>query len=155
MSMRLKYGSYFLIFLIIIAVIFLIFTLRFTRLEAQLTGILASAATIVLGIIQLLQEIKSQKEVLKAEKQPQKKAEANIFLRRTGSLALWVGGFTIVTYVLGFLISIPLFLISFLKCQHTGWRETIITAVVVTVLTYGLFEALLVVRLWRGLIPLF
>jgi putative tricarboxylic transport membrane protein len=142
--------SYFLGFLIIMAVVFLLQSLTFGPLEAKVTGIFASTVMIVLGILQLIKETGKPPET---EEQLQKKGEIAIFLRKAGTLALWIGGFTLAIYLLGFLISVPVFIFSYLKSRHTGWVVSIIPALATTAIIYGLFEAFLLRPLWKGLIP--
>ncbi|MFO7773158.1 MAG: tripartite tricarboxylate transporter permease [Dehalococcoidia bacterium] len=144
----------FLVFLIIVAVVFLVYSLTYGPLQAKVVGIFASTVVIVLGLIQLTKAIRSRKRVPPTEEEPQRRVETATFLRRAGILALWVGGFTMATYLLGFLISIPLFVLSYLKWRHTGWLVSIITAVATTAAIYGLFEVFLLRRLWQGLLPL-
>lgn len=145
----------FLIFLIIVGVVFFFYSLTYGPLQAKMVGMFASSVMIVLGTIQVTKDIKRRKKALHTIKEePQRKVESDALLRRTGILALWVGGFTMATYVLGFLISIPLFILSYLKWRHTGWLVSIITAVASTAVVYGLFEVFLTRPLWKGLAPL-
>ena len=145
-----KSGSYFLFFLIIFALVFLLQSLSFDPLEAKVTGVFASTLMIGLGILQLIKDM--GKPPKPGERLP-RKVEMMIFLRKSGALALWIGGFITAVYLLGFLISIPVLILSFLKSRHTSWPASLITAVVTTAVIYGLFESLLVRPLWKGLIP--
>lgn len=153
-NMKLKSGSYFLIFLIILAVVFLGYSLSYPLLQDKVLGVLASSVMIGAGILQLSIEIKRAKKMSETEEQPERKGETASFLRRFGVLVLWTGGFAVASYLLGFLISVPLFLVSYLKWQRTSWWVTIIIAVVTTAAIYGFFEVLLVRPLWKGVLPI-
>ncbi|MBI4185932.1 MAG: tripartite tricarboxylate transporter TctB family protein [Chloroflexi bacterium] len=65
----------------------------------------------------------------------------------------WVMGFSLTIYVLGFLVAIPLFVFTYMRSHGTRWYVAIIYAVVATAFMYGIFERLLGVTLYRGLIP--
>lgn len=64
----------------------------------------------------------------------------------------WLGGFLLASYFLGFLITIPLFVVSFMRWLGTRWRVAIISAVMSLAIVYGLFEVTLDVVLYRGAI---
>jgi len=147
--MRIRPSSYFLISLMLLGVVFLIYSLAFAPLEAKLVGVMASTVIIILGVIQLFRE---RVKATKTEEQPARGGESGTLLRRSGYLAFWMGGFIIATYTLGFLISIPLFVFSYLRSHGTGWLAVIITTAITTASVYGLFEIFLARPLWRGLI---
>ena len=65
---------------------------------------------------------------------------------------LWLAGFCIGVYVLGFLISMPLFVFSYLASHGSRRSGAITIAVVTTVLLYGTFVYLLGVKLYPGII---
>lgn len=60
--------------------------------------------------------------------------------------------FLVGIYLLGFNIAIPLFVASYLKWQGRRWLPTIIMATMVTFIIYGLFNYLLGVESYQGLI---
>ncbi|MFH0914766.1 MAG: tripartite tricarboxylate transporter TctB family protein [Chloroflexota bacterium] len=64
----------------------------------------------------------------------------------------WVGGFILVIYLLGYLVAIPLFLLTYMKRLGTRWLTALIFAVVTTLLIWGVFEIALGLELYRGLI---
>ena len=52
--------------------------------------------------------------------------------------------------LLGFMVAIPLFLLSYLKAHGTKWRLAIIFAVLTTATIYGVFILALDVNLYQG-----
>ena len=153
--MRIRPSSYFLIFLIIVGVVFIVLSLGFPTLESKLIGITVGLAVIILGVIQLLREIlvKEKAEGPETEEQLPQGVEAGTILRRSGILAAWVGGLVVTIYLLGFLVAMPLFVLSYLKLHDTKWLAAIVTTALTTAIVYGLIEVLLELKLWRGLIP--
>lgn len=129
-------------------ILFIGYSLTFPPPQAKMVGIFAGSLMTVLGIIQFSIEIR---RASKSDERP-KPEQVREFWRRSGMLACWIGGFSILTYLFGFLISTPLFITAYLKTHNTGWLATFIVAVVTTGLIYGLFEFFLERELWRGLL---
>ncbi len=86
-------------------------------------------------------------------------------------LAFLLGGFVVSVIVLGFDSSvsllglaayftvatptwaaIPLFILSYMKTHEIGWRTSIIAAGLTTVSIWALFEIVLYIELYRGLL---
>lgn len=152
--MRMRPGSYFLIFLILVAVMFTVLSLGFPVLEAKLVALIFGPTVIILGVIQLLRESlgKEKVETVETEGQLPQEMEAGTILRRCGNLAAWLGGLAVIIYLLGFLVAIPLYILSYLKWHGIKWLAAIITAALTTAIIYGVMEVFLKVTLWRGLI---
>lgn len=67
----------------------------------------------------------------------------------------WVIAFTIVLYIFGLLISIPFLLLAFMLIEYRGHVKTsIIVTIVLSGLIYLLFDVILNVRLYHGVIPI-
>ncbi|MFC1971835.1 tripartite tricarboxylate transporter permease [Chloroflexota bacterium] len=64
---------------------------------------------------------------------------------------LWVVGFLTGIFFLGYLISIPLFVLFYMKRLGAGWLTAIISAVLATGFLYTMFEVFLDLELYRGL----
>lgn len=146
--MKLKPDTYFLVFLVAIAIVFVVHSFTFARLEAKLVAIMIGSVVLILGGIQLFREIKDAAITEETEEK-----EIGISGHRVGLLAAWVGGFFVITYLFGFLISVPLFIISYLKIQGTNWLPTVTAAAATIMFIYGFFELFLLRILWRGIMP--
>ncbi len=153
--MRIRPGAYFLLFLMIVGALFIVFSLGFPTLQSKLISITVGLAVIILGLIQLLRETLVKQKVKDSgrEEDSLQEEEAGITLRRGVILAGWIGGLVVIIYFLGFFVTIPLFIISYLKLHNTRWIATIFTAVLTTAIVYGLIEVILEFKLWRGFIP--
>ena len=55
-------------------------------------------------------------------------------------------------YLLGFLIAVPLLVFTYMKQHGTSWLLTIIFTVIVPALVYSIFELLLRIDLYQGLL---
>jgi hypothetical protein len=64
----------------------------------------------------------------------------------------WVVGFVLCLYLLGFIIAIPLFILSYMRWLGTRWRVTIACTILTPLLIYIVFELVLGIELYRGLI---
>jgi len=61
-------------------------------------------------------------------------------------------GFFLGIYLLGFLIAIPLFILSYMKWLGTGWRVAITFTLIIPAIIYSAFEVGLHIDLYRGLL---
>ena len=64
----------------------------------------------------------------------------------------WVVGFFLAISLLGYLIAIPLFILSYMKSHGIRWGIAIILTILAPLLAYGIFELALGVELYRGLL---
>lgn len=144
--MKLQASTYFLVFLIVFAMVFIGYSLTFPPPQAKMVGLFAGSMMLVLGVIQLVIEIR---KALKSEGLPEPET-VRIFWQRAGKLTFWIGGFVLTTYLIGFLVSSPLFILAYLKTHQTRWPASIMVTIATTGLIYGLFEVLLERELWRG-----
>lgn len=152
--MRLKSSTYFLIFLILIAVYFVVESLMYEPLQAKLLGLTIGPIVILLGLVQLAKEIKLEGPETEAAavEEEEEEEEAYIPLSRYLTLIGWVVGFLLLTYVLGFYISIPVFVFSYLLYTSAGLKKAIMTAALTTLFIYILFEVFLGRVIWEGII---
>jgi hypothetical protein len=79
--------------------------------------------------------------------------ESERILRGHLTTGAWVGGFLIAILLLGFLIAIPLFVLSYMKYHGSTWRGAIILSIFVLGFMYVISESLAGIKLYRGLIP--
>jgi len=151
--MRLKSSTYFLIFLILIAVYFVVESLMYEPLQAKLLGLTIGPIVILLGLVQLAKEIKLEgPETEAAAIEEEEEGEAYIPFSRYLTLIGWVVGFLLLTYVLGFYISIPVFVFSYLFYTSAGLKKSIVTAALTTLFIFILFDVFLGRVIWEGII---
>ena len=119
--------------------------------------VIIGIAVFVLATIALINELRTKKktpgneqEVPGYNKEIPSDEEAQPSLASYWRTGAWVCGLGLAIYLVGFLVAIPLFIITFLKVNGTGWWRSIIISVVTSGCIYGIFEYLLKFELYRG-----
>jgi len=69
-----------------------------------------------------------------------------------GMLTFWLGGFALAILLLGHLIAIPLFTLSYVRWRGRSWPISMAFAAGMTALLYGIFTMAMRVYLYPGLI---
>jgi hypothetical protein len=96
-----------------------------------------------LSLLQFLTEIRES----------HRKAEEKVNLRKDLPVYAWVWSFVIVIALFGFMVAAPPALFAYLKFRSKErWAMSVGLAIAVWVLLWGLFEQLLGVTLWEGLL---
>lgn len=68
-------------------------------------------------------------------------------------ISIWLVGYFILVYLVGFLIATAVFLLTFLKvAAKVGWLKTTVISVVVWGFIYGVFEVFMNFELFRGIL---
>ena len=147
--MRKKPEAYFLIFILLVSLALIIRSIAFPYLESKLLPLIIGGIVFVLTAVALIMELRA-KEKPKRVREPWEGEELE--LRQYGWTGAWLGGYALAIYLLGFIIATPVFVLSYLKLHGTGWLITIIITVVTTAFVYGVFELILRITLYRGLL---
>jgi hypothetical protein len=71
-------------------------------------------------------------------------------LREYSGISAWILGYSLSIYVVGLLIATLLFVGAYMKRYGSNWPETMITAVVFTVILYAVFDLAFNVELYKG-----
>jgi hypothetical protein len=145
----------FCIFLIAIAAYAMRSALNWT-FKAALFPLTVSIPLMILAAIQLLLEIFSKGETtagpavdieFAADVPPE------VARRRAVGAFLWVGGFILLVYVVGFPVAVPIFIFSYLSMQgRVGWWLSATLTACAWGFFYGLFQYLLHLPFEDGLI---
>jgi hypothetical protein len=147
--MKIKLGSFFLIFILLLSIFAAGISIGFGYLDALLAPLLISIMIFILAAIEL------RRELLSEEKRPQDIAErwkGRTELHRFGMALGWMGGFALGIYILGFFLSIPVFAFTYVKLRGRGWLQACVFAVCLTLILYLIFEMGLRSQLYRGLL---
>ncbi len=150
--MRITGNTYFYIIIMAIMLVFIISSLRLEYFMSKLLPLLVGSIVFLLAAIGLVQEMlageKPKAAVTDDETPGEQKAEAR--LREYLPMGAWLGGMSLAIYLVGFVITIPLFVFAYMKSHGIGWLAAIIYATLITVVIYGTFELALGVTLYRG-----
>mgnify|MGYP001218270512 CR=1 FL=1 len=152
--MKIKGNSYFLIVIMVLMAVVVSLSLRMEYFTSKLLPLLVGIIVFILAAIGLVQDIsaadKATATVIKDE--TSKKKEAGESLHDYLPIGIWVIGVSVFIYLLGFIITIPLFVLAYMKTHGVKWLVSIISTILITLLVYGGFEYALRVTLYRGLL---
>lgn len=146
--MKLKPGSYFIMVIMAVSLAVILGALTLEYQSIKVLPIIVGSIVFILAAITLIRDLWAKEKPKGAVEQGEKETE----LRRYWPTAAWIASFALAIYLLGFLIAIPLFILSYLKLQGRGWLRGIIIAGITTSLVYLAFELALQVKLYRGLL---
>jgi uncharacterized membrane-anchored protein YitT (DUF2179 family) len=147
--MKRKPEAYFLMVILVFSLVIVIRSLTYPSTEAKLLPMTIGGIVFVLTAIVLTRELLAKE---KPKKQREEWEGEELELSQYKTIGIWVAAFAIAIYLVGFLIAIPAFIISYLKLNRSGWLKSSIMAVVMIAFIYGVFELLLKVELYRGLL---
>jgi len=140
-----------------IALIAIVLSLGMGHWKSKLLPLILSGLILILGAIELRGEIvegdKSPTPMREGETSENK--ESKRILRGYLVTGAWVGGFLVAILLLGFLIAIPLFTLSYMKLHGSTWRGAISLSIFVLGFMYVISEPLAGIKLYRGLLPLY
>ena len=130
------------------------------RLQARLYPYAIGIPMIILAIAQVILDLKGFRRKQTSEGAPtpmdfqfSKDIDPLVARRRTVNIFSWILGFYVGIVFLGFTITIPLLVFTYLKFQgREGWLISIVLTVCAWLMFYGLFVRLLVLPFPEGLI---
>ncbi|MFH1003714.1 MAG: tripartite tricarboxylate transporter TctB family protein [Chloroflexota bacterium] len=147
-----KGSSYFLMVVLLVMIATIVDSLGFKTLSAKLLPLMFAGFITLLGTVQLFREMRGGGAPEKVQVDEDTGLDAAEPSGWGGYLVhgAWIVGFALAIYLIGFLAVIPLFTLAYMKFQGTRWLTSVITAVVLTAVIYGLFDILLQIRLYEG-----
>jgi len=153
--MRSKISFYLLIAILIISLVFGGVSLTYASMKMKLLPLIVCGLIFILSAIELIKEVSDRKKTggeaqLTAE-ELDVVAEASSDIRGDMLGFAWFVGLIIAVYLIGFLISIPLFVLVYLKLHGCKWLTAIITSIVMITFIYFAFVKVLQVDLYNGI----
>jgi hypothetical protein len=125
-------------------------------LKTALFPLSVSIPLVVLAAIQLLQLLYGSATVDKSEAVDVEFASdvpPEVARQRVLSIFAWIVLFIIAVYLIGFPLTVPLFIFAYLKFQSAvGWLPTIVTTAITWGCFYGLFQWLVHIQFEDGMI---
>ena len=152
--MKITGNSYFLIVIMVLMLVMINLSLRMEYFTSKLLPLLVGIIVFILAAIGLVQDITAKDKAAGTviEDETSKKKEAGERLHDYFPIGVWVIGISVFIYLLGFIITIPLFVLAYMKTHGVRWLVSIISTILITLLVYGGFEYALRVTLYRGLL---
>jgi hypothetical protein len=151
--MKLKKSSYVLIGIMVIALFFGILSLTYASLKTKLFPAIVCGVAFVLSAVELRKELVSKKDEKEAAEEETDieitaKGETTKYIRAFG----WMVGLLVGIFLVGFLISIPVFMFFFMMTHHRGWLKSAGLAAFFIVVVYVMFIVVLQVDLYHGVL---
>lgn len=146
---KVKASSYIVMGIMAIALVVVVSSIRMEHWKSKLLPLIISSIMLILGAIEL------RTGIFKPVESKDENIESRRILRGYLVTGGWVVGFLIGVYLLGFLIAIPLFTLSYMKLHGSTWLGAFLLSIVLLGFMYVISEPLAHIKLYRGLIPIF
>lgn len=143
--MTVKSHAYFLMVLLLLVIGV---SLTMQALTSKLLPILIGGITFVLVAVELARELRSGSKSTESKDVTFGNAERRGYLM----VVIWIGGFLLAIFLLGFIIAIAIFVFAYTKTHGTGWLKSALYMVFTTGVIYGLFQYAMKVELYRGIV---
>lgn len=152
--MKLRSIAYVYIVIEVILLIIIASSLMMEYLTSKLLPLLVSSLAFVLVATGLAKEIKGGNKPREARTGDETSGWEKTGETGRGYLinSAWLGGFTLSIYLLGFIVTIPAFVLSYMKWLGTSWLAAFVYTVITTLLVFAIFELALKVQLYRGIL---
>ena len=140
------------VLLILMAVVFSV-SYHFSYVQAKLAPMTISGLLIILTALQLFRECRAATRLKKGADQqtvPPKTSEDFLPYLIQG---LWMIGFVSAIALFGFIVAIPLFVLSYMRTYGVNWQKSFLISALTLIVIYVLFSAVLDVKLYPGLLP--
>jgi hypothetical protein len=151
---KMSFTTYVLIAILLVALFFGVYSFGIPNVKARVVPLMATSLVFILAAIELIREIRISRGKKEGSIQKEQGGETDITDERRRLFAVfgWMFGFFVAIYIIGFPISVFLFILLFLKLHDRGWTTAIISAVVTAGLIYLVFVVFLKTPLFQGIV---
>jgi len=140
------------VLLILMAVVFSV-SYHFSYVQAKLAPMTISGLIVILTAIQLFRECRAAARFKKGADQQTAPSGTSEYFRPYLFQGLWMIGFVSAIALFGFIVAIPLFVLSYVRAHGVNWQRSFLISVLTLIVIYLLFSAVLDVTLYPGLLP--
>lgn len=144
-------SAYFLVVIMVTMAIVLGVSLNMEYLELKLLPSILSIAIFIFAAIALTREILPVKRTTGSETTVAIGGEARL-ARRHWIAYSWLAGYFLAIYLFGFLVAIVILVLAYMRTHNGRWLAAISLAILLPVLAYTLFDLLLNIELYQGLV---
>ena len=155
MMKKLSPNSYFLIVVIIVMTVFFVASLGYDELQVKLMPLLMSGFTVLLSLIALVQDVRSEsKDSMPTDEEgdviedERKSTPLSAYFKAFG----WVAVLIVGIYFLGFIIATPVWMFAYLWKDGTQWWKAVLYGVGLTAIIYVVFTMALQIQLYQGVV---
>ncbi|MBI4320521.1 MAG: tripartite tricarboxylate transporter TctB family protein [Chloroflexi bacterium] len=147
-------GVYFLVGIMAVVSIMVIASLQEANLEAKLLPIVFGLAALILSGTILAGSLLQRRKLVRLQRCDGVGEEsiATGGVRAYLVSGMWVLGFFLAIYLLGFLIAIPILVVAYTKTYGATWWAGAASAIITVVGVYAIFYQLLNVNMYGGLV---
>jgi len=146
--MKVRPSTYFVIATLIITAVVIVYSLTYPYLESKLLPVIVGSILFILAGTQLIKELRMPED----DKAPMMERQPEYDLIECGPSTAWIVGLCLALYLFGFVVSIPVFTIAYIKSRGRGWGVSIGVAASLTAFVYVVFIELLQVDLFPGVV---
>ena len=143
----------FCVFLVCVAAV-AILTAREWPFQTALFPLAVSIPLLILAAVQLLQLICGRVDAAEGDTVDLEFASdvpPEIARRRALAAFAWIAGFILCVYLVGFPLTVPLFICAYLKLQSdVGWLYSVLSTALTWTIFYGLFQRLVHLQFEQG-----
>jgi len=147
-----KGSIYFIVFVLVMAMFFGVYSITYSQTKTKLLPLAVSAIMFILGVAQLVDEL-NKKKIAQENNGPEevgrKKDQSSKLLPHVIYFA-WLLGLIFGIYILGFIISIPIFIFCFLLLHGENWYKSVSTAAITTIILHVVFVLIFKFNLYEG-----
>ncbi|MFH1490482.1 MAG: tripartite tricarboxylate transporter TctB family protein [Pseudomonadota bacterium] len=124
----------------------------YTYIQAKLAPMTISGLIIVMTVVQMIRKGRLNRKGEETTEPAPGSSETGGSFQAYLVQGLWMVGFMIAIALFGFFVAIPLFGIAYMRVQTINWRKSIVISAITLIVIYILFEKLLDVTLYPGVI---
>jgi uncharacterized protein YqhQ len=145
MKNKITAHSYFLIALMAVMLFLGIYALTYTRIQTKLMPAFICGLAFILAANELRKELTGDKtKRVSSEDEVEETEDGRILKGKNEFLEfvygfLWVIGFVVGIYLVGFFISIPVFIFAYMVTHFRKWLAAFATAAIMDVLIWAIF----------------
>lgn len=152
MKTRLTASAYSYIAVIVIALAVIVSGLTMQYIQSKLLPLVLGGGIMILATAGLWKDIRREGMAKTTPTGVEKDDDTKSNWRGYLNSVVWTAGFILAIYLLGFLISMPVFIFSYMKTHNISWLTSIISAIVASATIILSFQTLLGVELYPGLL---
>jgi hypothetical protein len=151
---KMSLTSYVLAAILLITLFFGLYALGIPNVKARVVPLIASGFVFVLTVVELVREIRGSHGKKGESPQQEQASETAVSVERArlGAIYGWMFGFFAAIYILGFPVSIFLFVLLFQRLHGRGWIVSLFSAIVTAGAIYLLFVVILKQELFQGIV---
>jgi hypothetical protein len=152
MKIRPTGTAYFLMAIFIMVLVFLMYSLTYDGFRTKFMPVLVSAMTLVLTVVALIQEFRGAAKTLNKQEEDGEPKKQDVPFSEYLQAFGWIVLLVVSVYVLGFYISIPLWMFFYFWKQGHRWWAAMLQGAGGALIVYLIFVVLLEIHFYPGLI---